>query len=319
MLGASPPLTPYGHGMAFETTTDDILQGVRLDGKVAVITGASTGLGLETARALASSGAHVVLGVRSDDKGDATIARITERVSGADLAYGLIDLTSLASIRGFADGFLADHDRLDLLINNAGVMNTPFERTTDGFELQFGTNHLGHFLLTALLAPALLAAAPARVVNLSSGGHHRSDIDWDDPNYATRPYDKFAAYGQSKTANILFTRELDRRFGPGLRSYAVHPGVIQTDLARHMTKADLAELMERIKAAPGSHRTMKSIEQGAATSVWAAVAPELDAHGGAYLADCEVSDDDAPWTRDEAAAARLWSMSEELVGHAFSA
>ena len=235
----------------------------------------------------------------------------------ATLEHDLLDLGFLSSIRGFAERFLARHDELHLLVNNAGVMFTPFERTDDGFELQFGTNHLGHFLLTALLAPALLAGAPARVVNLSSGGHRASDIHWDDPNYETRPYDKFESYGQSKTANILFARELDARLGShGVHAYAVHPGMIATDLGRHMTKDDVKELSAKF-AASGSRPAYKPVEAGAATSVWAAVAPELEGHGGAYLADCEVSDDDAPWTRDATSAARLWELSEHLVGERF--
>jgi NAD(P)-dependent dehydrogenase (short-subunit alcohol dehydrogenase family) len=307
--------------MAFDTTTDEVLDGVRLDGRTAVVTGASTGLGLETARALAVAGAHVVLAVRSHDKGEASLATVRQRVPGAELAYELLDLASLASVRAFAERFLATHDRLDLLINNAGVMFTPLERTAEGFELQLGTNHLGHFLLTALLAPALVAGAPARVVNLSSGGHRSSDIHWDDPNYQSRPYDKFESYGQSKTANILFTRELERRFGDhGVHAFAVHPGMIVTDLGRYMTSEDRHELGERFKRSPtGTRPVYKSVEAGAATSVWAAVAPELDGHGGAYLADTELSDDDAPWTRDAASAARLWTLSEELVGQPFPA
>ncbi|MCU1377120.1 MAG: short-chain dehydrogenase [Acidimicrobiales bacterium] len=307
--------------MAFDTTTDQVLDGVRLDERTALVTGASTGLGLETARALAAAGAHVVLAVRSEEKGEASLATIRERVAGADVTYDLLDLASLASIRAFAERFLATHDRLDLLVNNAGVMFTPLERTAEGFELQFGTNHLGHFLLTALLAPALLAGAPARVVNLSSGGHRSSDILWDDPNYRARPYDKFESYGQSKTANILFTRELERRFGDhGVHAYAVHPGMIVTDLGRYMTSEDRHELGERFKRSPtGTRPAYKSVEAGAATSMWAAVAPELDGHGGAYLADVEISDDDAPWTRDAESAARLWALSEELVGQPFPA
>ena len=306
--------------MAFETTTEQVLDGVRLDGKTAIVTGASTGIGLETARALASAGAHVVLAVRSDEKGSAAAATIREQVPDASLEHGVLDLGSLATVRAFATAFLATHDRLDILVNNAGVMYTPLERTAEGFELQFGTNHLGHFLLTALLAPALLAGAPARVVNLSSGGHRSSDIHWEDPNYATRPYDKFESYGQSKTANILFSRALDRRLGPhGVHSYAVHPGMIRTELSRHMTRDDMTELMARAKAGPsGGLPQYKTIEAGAATSVWAAVAPELDSNGGAYLVDCEVSEEDAEWTRDEGAADRLWTLSEGLVGQGFS-
>lgn len=318
MLGAPLSRGSYGVGsMAVDTTTTEVLEGVRLDGRTALVTGATTGLGLETARALAAVGATVVLGARSAEKGEAAAATIRERHPGAALEVGVFDLADLATIRTFAEGFLAGHDRLDLLLNNAGVMYTPFERTADGFELQLGTNHLGHFLLTALLAPALVAAAPARVVNLSSGGHRASDVVWDDPNYESRPYDKFEAYGQSKSANILFTRELDRRLGPaGVRAYAVHPGMIATDLGRHMTADDVAELRGKF-AASGTRPHYKSVEAGAATSVWAAVAPELADRGGAYLADVEVSDDDAPWTRDADAAARLWALSEALVGQPF--
>jgi NAD(P)-dependent dehydrogenase (short-subunit alcohol dehydrogenase family) len=307
--------------MAFDTTTDQILHGVTLAVKTALVTGATTGLGLETARALASVGATVVLGARTEEKAEAAKATILEQVPGAALEHVLVDLTSLASVREAAANLLARHDRLDVLVNNAGVMFTPFERTADGFELQFGTNHLGHFLLTALLMPAITKAAPSRIVNLSSGGHRASDILWDDPNYQTRPYDKFEAYGQSKTANILFTRELERRFGPvGVHAYAVHPGMIVTELGRHMTRDDRHVLAEKFKASPtGAAPQYKTVEQGAATSVWAATAPELDGAGGAYLADAEISDDDAPWTRDAEAAARLWALSEELVGQPFPA
>jgi NAD(P)-dependent dehydrogenase (short-subunit alcohol dehydrogenase family) len=281
--------------MAFDTTTADILRGVRLDGRTMLVTGSSSGIGLETARSLTAAGATVIPGVRRGDPP--------------------LDLASLASVRTFAVEVLDRYPTIDVLVNNAGVMFTPFTRTADGHEMQFGTNHLGHFLLTALLMPALLAAASARVVNVASAGHHRSDIHWDDPDFERHPYDKFAAYGQSKTANILFTRELDRRFGPhGVHAYAVHPGVITTGLVRHMTDDDRDVLRQRLADAPGGPIAHKSIEAGAATSVWAAVAPELDARGGAYLADCEISDDLAPWAQDPSAAVRLWTMSEELVG-----
>jgi NAD(P)-dependent dehydrogenase (short-subunit alcohol dehydrogenase family) len=308
--------------MGFETTTDDVLDGVRLDGRIAVVTGASTGLGIETARALAAAGAHVVLAVRSDEKGEASAARIREEVPDASLEHAVVDLASLESVRRFGAEVTGRHPAIHLLINNAGVMYTPEERTAEGFELQFGTNHLGHFLLTALLLPSLLAGAPSRIVNLSSNGHRSAGIDWDDPNYERRPYDKFSAYGQSKTANVLFTRELERRYGDrGVHAYAVHPGVIATDLGRYMTREDLKALRARITEAAastppsGSSLEYKTVAQGAATSVWAAVAPELEGHGGAYLADCRISDEDAPWTRDAADAARLWALSEELVGH----
>jgi NAD(P)-dependent dehydrogenase (short-subunit alcohol dehydrogenase family) len=256
--------------------------------------------------------------VRSDDKGEASIEKIRAAVPDASLEYGLLDLGSLSTVRSFAAWLLDRHPRIDLLVNNAGVMFTPEGRTVDGFELQFGTNHVGHFLLTNLLVPALLAGAPSRVVNLSSGGHQGSDIVWDDPNFEHRAYDKFASYGQSKTANILFTVELDRLLSPkGVRSYAVHPGMIVTDLGRHMTRDDMKDLRERAKSSPsGGLPSYKSIEAGAATSVWAATAPELADNGGVYLADCQVAVP-AAWALDRDSALRLWALTEDLVGERF--
>jgi NAD(P)-dependent dehydrogenase (short-subunit alcohol dehydrogenase family) len=305
--------------VSFETTTDEVLAGVDLHGKVAIVTGASTGLGLETARALASVGAHVVLAGRDAARIGAAADTIRERVPDAQLEPGALDLTSLDSVREFAQWFAEDHDRLHLLINNAGVMYTPFEHTAEGFEMQFGTNHVGHFLLTNLLVPLLLADPPSRVVNLSSGGHMGSDIVWDDINFERRDYDKFASYGQSKTANILFSVELDRRLGEsGVHAYAVHPGMIATELGRHMTRDDVQALMDRAKSSPsGGMPAYKTVEQGAATSVWAATAPELDDQGGTYLADAEVTDQHAPWARDPESARRLWTVSEEMVGQTF--
>ncbi len=305
--------------MSFETTTDEVLEGVDLGGKIAVVTGASTGLGLETARALASAGAEVVLAGRDSSRIDAAAATILEREPNAQLEQGLLDLTSLESVRAFAEWYANGHDRLHLLVNNAGVMYTPFEHTAEGFEMQFGTNHVGHFLLTCLLVPQLLADPPSRVINLSSGGHRGSDIVWDDVNFERRDYDKFAAYGQSKTANILFSVELDRRLASrGVHAYAVHPGMIATELGRHMSRDDFAQMAERAKAAPsGGLPPRKTVEQGAATSVWAATAPELDGQGGTYLADAEVTDEYAPWARDPESAKRLWALSEEMVGQTF--
>ena len=307
--------------MSFETTTDDVLEGVDLHGKVALVTGASTGLGLETSRALASVGAQVVMAGRDRTRIEAALAAVQERVPDAKLEAGEVDLASLDSVRAFAKSFASAHDRLHLLINNAGVMYTPFEHTAEGYEMQFGTNHVGHFLLTNLLVPLLLADPPSRVVNLSSGGHMGSDIVWDDVNFERRDYDKFAAYGQSKTANILFSVELDRRLGDrGVHAYAVHPGMIATDLGRYMTKADFQALVDRASASPsGGMPEYKTVEQGAATSVWAATASELDAQGGTYLADAEVNDQHAPYARDPDSAARLWTLTEEMVGQTFPA
>jgi NAD(P)-dependent dehydrogenase (short-subunit alcohol dehydrogenase family) len=305
--------------MSFETTTDDVLQEVDLHGQIAVVTGASTGLGLETARALASAGAQVVLAGRDPARIDAAISSVRERVPDAEVEAGSLDLTSLDSVRAFARWYADTHDRLHLLINNAGVMYTPLERTAEGFEMQFGTNHVGHFLLTNLLVPMLLADPPSRVVNLSSGGHWGSDIVWDDPNFDRREYDKMSAYGQSKTANILFSVELDRRLADrGVHAYAVHPGMIATELGRSMTRDDFARMEEMAKNAPsGGLPPRKTVEQGAATSVWAATAPELDGRGGTYLADCQVTDEHAPWARDPESAARLWTLTEDLIGERF--
>jgi NAD(P)-dependent dehydrogenase (short-subunit alcohol dehydrogenase family) len=303
----------------FDTTTDDVMDGVDLTGTLAIVTGASTGIGAETARALAAGGAHVVLAARNRERTEAVEASIRANVPDAELEFGMLDLTSLDSVRAFASWYLDAHDELQLLVNNAGVMYTPFGQTAEGFELQFGTNHLGHFLLTCLLVPALLAGAPSRVVNLSSGGHVGSDIVWDDPNFERRDYDKFAAYGQSKTANILFSVELERRLGErGVHAYAVHPGMIATELGRYMTPDDMTALMERAKRGPsGGMPKRKTLEQGAATTVWAAVAPELETQGGTYLADCGVTDEHAPWARDPDSAQRLWTLSESLVGERF--
>jgi NAD(P)-dependent dehydrogenase (short-subunit alcohol dehydrogenase family) len=303
-----------------ETTADEVLAGVDLTGRLALVTGASTGLGLETARALGAAGACVVVMARTHEKATAAIDALRASVPRAELEPGVVDLASTASIRASAASFLDRHEELHLLVNNAGVMYTPFERTIDGFELQFGTNHLGHFLLTNLLLPTLLAGAPSRIVNLSSGGHRSSDIHWDDPNYERRDYDKFESYGQSKTANVLFSVELDRRLaGRGVHSYSVHPGMIRTDLSRYMTRDDLKELMARAARGPsGGLPGFKSIGAGAATTVWAATAPELADYGGAYLADCGVSTEVAPWAVDAASAARLWALSEQLVGQEFT-
>jgi NAD(P)-dependent dehydrogenase (short-subunit alcohol dehydrogenase family) len=302
----------------FESTTDEVIAGQDLTGKVAIVTGASSGLGRETARALAAAGCEVYLAGRDEEKLAAAVGEIVEGDAGARVDSVRLDLTSLEQVRQFAEDFLARHDRLHLLINNAGVMNTPFEHTADGFELQFGTNHVGHFLLTCLLAPALLRDPPSRIVNLSSGGHMASDIVWDDPNFERRAYDPFGSYGQSKTANILFTVELERRLaGRGVHAYAVHPGLVATELGRYMTPELWSQLKERAKKG-GGLPTRKSLEQGAATSVWAATAPGLEGAGGSYLADCQVSDHYAPWARDPASAARLWTLTEDLVGQQFS-
>jgi NAD(P)-dependent dehydrogenase (short-subunit alcohol dehydrogenase family) len=310
-----------------ESTADEVVRDIDLTGRTALVTGSSGGIGLEAARALASRGAGVVLAARDIAKLDAAASELLTAQPNATVETLQLDLASLASVRAAAAEFLGRHDRLDLLINNAGVMCTPFGRTADGFETQFGTNHLGHFLVTNLLQPALLAAGEARVVNLSSNGHSMGTIDFDDPHFQHRPYDGWVAYGQSKTANILFTVELDRRLSDaGVRSFAVHPGVIQTGLGRYMSKEDSDYLRRRLKETATAPTTkpfrFKSIPQGAATTVWAATSRDLDGIGGRYCEDCALA---APageagsggyqaYAVDPSTASRLWSMSESMVG-----
>jgi NAD(P)-dependent dehydrogenase (short-subunit alcohol dehydrogenase family) len=311
-----------------DTTTDEVIAGIDLTGKLAVVTGASAGIGVETARTLASAGARVVMAVRDTAKAEKAAAQIRESVPDAQLEIRELDLGSLASVRAFGESFRADHDSLDLLINNAGVMACPQAQTTDGFDMQLGTNHLGHFAVTAELLPALRKAAAGgsdvRIVNLSSRGHFRGGIDFDDPHFRTRPYDKFAAYGQSKSANILFTVELEKRLADkGIHSFAVHPGVIATELSRHLSRDDFKAMASR---APAGALTLKSIPAGAATSVWAATSPDLAGQGGRYLEDVGIAEpaDEArthgvaPHAVDADVAKRLWAWSEEQIGHPVS-
>jgi len=306
----------FGH----DTTTREVLEGVDLTGKTALVTGASGGLGAETARALASAGADVTLAVRNVAKGEAVAQTIRES-TGRRVDVVELHLDSLPSVRACAAGWLASHGVLNLLINNAGVMACPLERIGDGWERQFATNHLGHFLLTMLLLPALRDGAPARIVNLSSGAHRFGGVNFDDIHFREREYNKFAAYGQSKTANVLFAVELGRRLaGSGVTINAVHPGVIMTELGRHLTPEDLAGFPGATSVAD---MKFKSFEAGAATSVWAATAPELEGRSGLYLEDCHVAGPAtadgvqvgySSWAMDPAAAARLFTLSEQLVG-----
>jgi NAD(P)-dependent dehydrogenase (short-subunit alcohol dehydrogenase family) len=303
------------------TTTDEVLDGIDLTGKRVLITGGSSGIGQETARALAAHGAEVILTARDAAKGEGVVAGIRESTGNPKVSVESVELGSLASIRGFADRFLAKYDTLHVLVNNAGVMACPFGHTTDGFETQFGTNHLGHFLLTGLLLPALRKGAPARVVSVSSRGHHMSPVVFDDIHFERRPYDKWQAYGQSKTANILFAVGLDRRLSShGVRALALHPGAIMTELGRHLVPEDIAFLQSR---GGSGGLQFKTVEAGAATSTFAATAPELADRGGVYLEDCGVAainDADGAlagvksYAVDPAAADRLWTLSEAAVG-----
>jgi NAD(P)-dependent dehydrogenase (short-subunit alcohol dehydrogenase family) len=285
------------------TTTDEVLDGVDLTGKVAVVTGGAAGLGLEVSRALAAHGAEVVIALRDPAKGDAALETVGPKGHLAPL-----DLASLERVRSGAAAILAAWPGLDVLVNNAGVMATPEGRTADGFELQLGTNHLGHFLFTALLAPSL--RDDARIVNVSSLGHLGSGMVWDDPHYRAREYNKWQAYGQSKTANILFTRGLAQR---GYTAYAVHPGRIVTDLYRYLPDDERVAIENRPAASDGV--ATKTVSQGAATIVWAATADGIPS--GSYLADCHV-EEAAPHATDPDDVARLWAWSEEQVGEAFT-
>jgi len=313
-----------------ESTTDDVLSGIDLRGKRVLVTGASAGLGVETARALTSHGATVVGAARDLEKAK----RATEIVrngarNGGSLELVALDLASLKSVRACADSLVKAGKPFDVVICNAGVMACPKGRTADGFETQFGTNHLGHFVLVNRIVSLL--AKGSRLVNLSSAGHRFADVDLDDPNFERTPYAEFVAYGRSKTANVLFAVEFDRRHrSEGIRATAVHPGGIQTELGRHMTPELIQQMMTSIeeanKAANLPPFKWKTIPQGAATSVWAGFAASADEVGGKYCEDChvaEIVDNPAarggvrPYALDPARAKALWAKSEALVGEKF--
>ncbi len=311
----------------FDSTADEVLADKDLSGRTVFITGACSGLGHETARAMGARGANLILSGRDESKLEAAAKTIGDE-TGAKVETLVCDLASLTSIRAAAEQALARFDHIDLYINNAGVMACPLNRTADGFELQFGTNHLGHFLLTNLLIPLLEKGKRPRIVNLSSRGHHLDSVHFDDLNYVERDYDKWEAYGQSKTANILFTVALEQRLADkGIHAYAVHPGAIMTNLGRHLKEEDMANLRKRMESNAGDKgMTFKSIPQGAATTCWVATAEELEGSGGLYAEDCAVADqsDTDPtggvrsYALDKDAADRLWTVSEELVGAKFT-
>lgn len=296
-----------------DTTTDDVLAGMDLTGKTFLVTGGTSGLGQESARALASKGAKVVITGRNMEKAQA----VADAIDG-DVEVEELELGSFASIRAFAERVLAKHPKLDVIINNAGVMASPYMETKDGFELQFGSNHLGHFLMTTLLMPAL--GEGSRVVALSSSAHQFAPVMFDDIGFKTNEYNKWAAYGQSKTANALFALGLNARLKEkGAEAFSVHPGVIQTELARHMTEEDMEMFAGGIESGA---IPVKSVPQGAATQIYAATAPELTGQGGAYLADVQIAPVEAdtedmskvrPYAIDAEAAERLWTVSEEMV------
>lgn len=314
------------------STTDDVLAGVDLKGKRVLVTGVSAGLGVETARALAAHGAQVVGAARDLAKAQRATTEVrTQAANGGSLTLVELDLASLKSVRACADALIADARPFDVVIANAGVMRTPFGHTQDGFETQFGTNHLGHFVLVNRIAG--LIAPGGRLVNVSSSGHRYSDVDLEDPNFVHTPYDPMVAYGRSKTANILFAVEFDRRHrARGVRATALHPGGIRTELGRHMPADELDKLVAQINAqlaAAGQPPFQwKTIPQGAATSVWAGFVASADDVGGRYSENCQLSPVTdglitpgspgvRPYALDPERAKALWAKSEEMVAEQF--
>ncbi|CAN5339031.1 SDR family NAD(P)-dependent oxidoreductase [soil metagenome] len=314
------------------STTDEVLAGVDLSGKRVLVTGVSAGLGVETARVLAAHGADVVGAARDLVKAEEATGVVREAASanGGALELVALNLADLKSVRARADALVADGRPFDLIIANAGVMAPPLGRTADGFETQFGTNHLGHFVLINRVAALLKPGA--RVVALASSGHRFSDVDLDDPNFERTDYTPFGAYGRSKTANILFAVEFDRRHKDrGVRATAVHPGGIQTELARHLEPAMITGMLDSInaqaKAEGGAAFEWKTIPQGAATSVWAGLVAPVETVAGRYCEDCHVAElaEDASQLRagvrsyalDPARAQALWALSETMVGETF--
>ncbi|MGC6369922.1 oxidoreductase [Pseudomonas sp. K2I15] len=309
--------TPIASGFDASTTALQALAGCDLRGKTVIVTGGYSGIGLETVRVLTGAGARVIVPARDPQKAERNLSGM------AGVEHASLDLLDPLSIDRFAENFLASGRVLNLLINSAGIMATPLQRDAQGIEAQFATNHLGHFQLTARLWPALCRANGARVVSVSSLGHRLSPVHFDDPQFERRPYDKWLAYGQSKTANALFAVALDQRGkAHGVRAFSVHPGEILTDLIRYLDKDDLAfvgALDDQGNICGASH--YKNPEQGAATSVWCAVSPLLEGMGGLYCEDCDVaqpSQDDTlrngvrSWAVDPEQAERLWALSQQL-------
>ena len=313
-----------------KSTTDEVLDGVDLSGKRVLVTGVSAGLGVETARVLAAHGATVVGAARDLGKAHkATDIVRKDAAKGGGLELVELDLASLASVRACADALVKAGKPFDALICNAGVMAVPKGKTADGFETQFGTNHLGHFVLVNRIASLLHSGS--RLVNLSSAGHRFSDVDLDDPNFEHTPYTEFGAYGRSKTANALFAVEFDRRHkAQGIRATAVHPGGIQTELGRYMTPDVIQTMIKSINEANQSAGApafeWKTIPQDAATTVWSGFVASADTVGGLYCEDCHVAElQENPQARggvrayalDGDHAKALWAKSEEMVGERF--
>ena len=317
------------------STTDDVLSGIDLHGKRVLVTGVSAGIGVETARALAAHGGQVVGAARDLEKAAAATAQVRKdaAANGGSFELVALDLASLKSVRACADELLARGEAFDVVIANAGVMATPLGHTVDGFETQFGTNHLGHFVLVNRIAS--LIRPGGRLINLASSGHRFSNVDLNDPNFQRTAYEPFVAYGRSKTANILFAVAFDRRHCErGIRAAAVHPGGIRTELGRHMDSVQFEKMIDQMNqqlAAQGKAPFQwKTIPQGAATSVWAGFVAQADEVGGRYCENCHVgrivpddtvinpiSEGVRSYALDPDNAEALWKKSEELVGESF--
>jgi NAD(P)-dependent dehydrogenase (short-subunit alcohol dehydrogenase family) len=314
------------------STTEEVLQGVNLRGKRILVTGVSAGIGVETARSLVAHGADVVGAARDLSKARKATEEVQKDAAANGGRFELVelDLTNLKNVRACADTLKAKGEPFDVIIANAGVMATPFSLTLDGFEMQFGTNHLGHFVLVNRVAS--LIRKGGRLINLSSAGHRYSNVNLADPNFERTPYDPLAAYGRSKTANILFAVAFDKRHRErGVRAAAVHPGVIQTELGRHMPPEILRQMIDRVSerlAAAGKTFRWKTMQQGAAASVWAGMVAPAEEIGGQYCENCHVAQlvpDDVNFSEgvrgyalDPKNAEALWKKSEEMVGESFN-
>ncbi len=318
------PQKKLGSGYGMRSTPSEVLKGVNLSGKLAIVTGGYSGLGFETTKALAQAGAHVVVPARRKAHAEQELAAIDP--GNGSIEVDEMDLADLASVKAFAERFLASKRPIHILINNAAIMACPETRVGPGWEAQFATNHLGHYALVNHLWPALKAAKGARVVALSSTGHKISPMRWDDVMFEGGTYEKWQAYGQAKTANCLFAVQLDKLGQPdGVRAFAVHPGGIMTPLQRHLPKEEMIKAGWMDKDGK-VNEMFKTPEQGASTSIFAATSSQLDGMGGVYCEDGDIADEtdpESPYARfmgvnkhaiDAGEAERLWALSAKLTG-----
>ncbi|MDJ0922372.1 MAG: oxidoreductase [Henriciella sp.] len=316
---------PIGSGFGAKTPASEVVAGMDLSGKTAVVTGGYSGIGIEMVRALQGAGASVTVPARRPDVAKEALADVSDQVQVASM-----DLADIASVRKFAEEYVAGGAALHILINNAGIMACPEARVGPGWERQFGVNHLGHMALAQGLLPALQKAGQSRLVALSSTAHIMSDVHWDDPHFNTHPYEKWSAYGQAKSANALFALGADRRWDQyGVTAFSVHPGGIFTPLQRHLSNEEMVALgwMNPDGTIPDQIRAMfKTPEQGASTATWAATSPQLEGRGGEYCENCDIAQlatEDSQrwehareWITDDSKADRLWAMSEAMLAEA---